>query len=100
MPAQSHRSDRRILGRRTVQRDHRCLAELLHPGLDVLDIGCGTGAITAGAAKAVGPHGQVLGIDRDEVLLEIARTEHTMVPNLRSEYGDATTLTSCAKFDI
>jgi len=100
MPAQSHRSDPRILGRRTLERDHRCLAELLRPGLGVLDIGCGTGAITAGAAKAVGPHGHVVGIDRDEALLELARTEHAKVPNLRFEYGDVTTLTSCAQFDI
>jgi SAM-dependent methyltransferase len=90
----------RILGRRSLQRDHRCLAALLRPGLCVLDIGCGTAAITAGAAKAVGPHGHVIGIDRDEVLLEIARTEHASIPNLRFEYGDATTLTSCEEFDI
>ena len=100
MPAQSHRSDPRILGRRTLQRDHRCLAELLSPGLSVLDVGCGTGAITAGTAKAVGPHGHVVGIDRDEVLLEFARTEHAMLPNLQFESGDATTLTFRAQFDI
>jgi SAM-dependent methyltransferase len=66
----------------------------------VLDVGCGTGAITAGAAKAVAPHGHVVGIDRDEALLELARTEHADVPNLRFEYGDVTTLASCSQFDI
>jgi SAM-dependent methyltransferase len=100
MPAQSHRSDPHILARRTLQRDHGCLAELLRPGLSVLDVGCGTGAITAGVAKAVGPHGHVVGIDRDEVLLELARTEHTMLPNLEFERSDVTTLTFCAQFDI
>lgn len=100
MPAQSHRSDPRILGRRTLQRDHRCLTELLRPGLSVLDVGCGTGAITAGVARAVGPHGHVVGIDRDEGLLELARTEHAMLPNLEFELGDVTTLTFCAQFDI
>jgi len=97
---QSHRSDPRILGRRTLGRDHRGLAELLRPGFSVLDVGCGTGAITAGVAKAVGPHGYVAGIDRDEVLLELARTEHGAVPNLRFERGDVTGLRFRAQFDI
>lgn len=100
MSAQSHRSDPRILGRRTLQRDHRCLAELLRPGLSVLDVGCGTGAITAGAAKAVGPRGHVVGVDRDEVLLAVARTDHATLPNLQFEYGDAMTLSFRAEFDI
>lgn len=66
----------------------------------MLDIGCGTGAITAGVAKAVGPDGRVIGIDRDQVLLELARVEHASIPNLQFEYGDVTTLTPCAQFDI
>src|SRR5215813_10094942 len=100
MNAQSHRSDPRTLGRRTLQRDHRCLAELLRPGLSVLDVGCGTGAIAAGIAKAVGPSGYVVGIDRDEALLDLARTEHAMLPNLQFECGDATALSFRAQFDI
>ncbi len=100
MPAQTHRSDPRILGRRTLQRDHRRLAELVQPGHSVLDIGCGTGAITAGVAKLVGPHGQVVGIDRDEVLLELARQEHANFTNLRFECSDVTNLSYHAAFDI
>jgi SAM-dependent methyltransferase len=100
MPPQLHRSDPRILGRRTLHRDHRCLAELLQPGFSVLDVGCGTGAITAGIANAVGLQGHVVGIDRDEVLLDLARTEHALIPNLRFEYGDVTTSGFCAEFDI
>ena len=73
---------------------------MLRPGLFVLDVGCGTGAITAGIAKAVGPHGHVVGIDRDEVLLNLAQTEHASLPNLQFECGDATTLPFCAQFDI
>src|SRR5262245_11576149 len=100
MHAQSHRSDPRILGRRTLEHDHRRLAEVLQPGLSVLDIGCGTGAITAGIAQAVGPLGYVLGIDRDEVLLNLARTQHGHLPNLNFEHADATTLGYQARFDI
>lgn len=100
MSAQSHRSDPRILGRRTLELDHRCLAELLVPGARVLDVGCGTGSITAGIAKAVGPQGHVVGIDRDLGLLELARQEHAGVANLRFEAGDATTLCQMAEYDF
>ncbi len=98
--AQSHRSDPRILSRRTLQQDHRYLAGLLRPGLSVLDVGCGTGTITAGIAKAVGPQGFVVGVDRDRSLLAIAGPEHHSAPNLRFEYGDATSLTFRARFDV
>ena len=100
MSSQSHRSDPQILGRRTLQRDHRTLAALLQPGMAVLDVGCGTGAITAGIARAVGPEGRVVGIDRDDSLLEIARREYGGVSNLRFEHGDATSLTHRAAFQI
>ena len=89
---QGHQSDPRVLGRRTLQQDHRRLAELLRPGMSVLDAGCGTGAVTAGIAAAIGPSGQVLGIDRDGSLLEIARAEHGGWPNLRFEIADLTAL--------
>jgi len=100
LSAQFHRSDPRILGRRTLERDHRRLAELLRPGLSVLDVGCGTGAITAGIANAVGPAGRVVGIDRDEALLRVARSEHAMLANLRFDYGDVGALSVSAEFDI
>ncbi len=100
MPAQSHHSDPRILGRRTLEQDHRCLAELLHPGLSVLDVGCDIGSITAGIAQTVRPEGLVLGVDRDEALLEMARREYAGIENLQFEYGDATARKSRARFDI
>jgi ubiquinone/menaquinone biosynthesis C-methylase UbiE len=88
------------LGRRTLQKDHRCLAALLQAGMSVLDIGCGTGAITSGIAKAVAPDGRVVGLDRDEGLLRLARKEHAEIVNLRFERGDAKDLQYTADFDI
>ncbi len=64
MSAKSHRSDPRVLSRPTLERDHRSLAKLLQPGMSVLDVGCGTGAIIAGIAQAVGPSGRVVGMDK------------------------------------
>ncbi|MBE3639288.1 class I SAM-dependent methyltransferase [Mangrovicoccus algicola] len=43
------------------------------PGMRVLDIGCGAGATTLAAARAVAPQGQVTGADISEVLLARAR---------------------------
>ena len=97
MGAQTHRSDPQILNRRTLERDHRVLASMLRPGMFVLDVGCGTGAITAGIARAVAPGGRVMGIDRDESLLEAARRDH---PCIHFEAGDALTMTLESAFDV
>ena len=99
MPAQSHRSDASILGRRTLEANHRALAALLSPGLSLLDVGCGGGSIAAGAAGRVGPTGCVVGVDRDPAQLEVARSTHSL-RNLRFEKGDALTLGYEDCFDI
>src|SRR4051794_2232473 len=70
---------------------------MLRPGMSVLDVGCGTGAITAGIARAVGPSGRAVGVDRDEAMLEIARREHSDVEFVQ---GDALDLPYDAEFDI
>lgn len=100
MSEQTHRSDPRILNRRTLDRDHRTLANLLRPGMTVLDIGCGTGAITVGIAKTVGPNGNVLGIDRDSEQIDAARQAHAGIPNLRFEEADALSMSYEARFDV
>jgi SAM-dependent methyltransferase len=100
MQAQSHRSDPRILDRRTLEQDHRRLAALLRPGLRVLDAGCGTGAITAGIAGAVGPSGFVVGLDREASFLEIARRDRGGMANLRFVEGDVASPPFLAQFDI
>jgi ubiquinone/menaquinone biosynthesis C-methylase UbiE len=92
MGHQSHQSDPRILNRRTLQRDHRRLAQVLRAGTTVLDVGCGTGAITADIAKTVGRGGMVVGLDRDDANLAIARQEHRETDNLRFENGDILTI--------
>ncbi|MCY2929366.1 MAG: methyltransferase domain-containing protein [Planctomycetota bacterium] len=45
----------------------------LHPGQTVLDMGCGTGLDVFLAARAVGPAGQVIGVDTDAAALDQAR---------------------------
>jgi SAM-dependent methyltransferase len=102
MSQQSHRSDPRILNRRTLQRDHARLARILCPGMHVLDVGCGTGAITAGIAAAAGPDGMAVGIDRDDANLAIAVQEYGEIGNLRFQAADILTLDGSFdnRFDI
>jgi SAM-dependent methyltransferase len=100
MAGQTHRSAPEVLNRRTVERDHPRLAARLRPGMAVLDVGCGTGAITAGIARLVGPEGFVLGIDRDESLLAIARSEHGSAANLEFQAADVLAFEAPRRFDI
>jgi SAM-dependent methyltransferase len=46
----------------------------LHPGMSLLDCGCGVGSITLDLAERVAP-GQVVGVDLDEGQLAMARVE-------------------------
>ncbi|WP_211748270.1 methyltransferase domain-containing protein [Paenibacillus sp. Marseille-Q4541] len=61
-----------ILNQRTLETSNRRLAELLQPGMSVLDVGCGSGAITRGIAEQVGFEGTVTGIDVSERLINEA----------------------------
>lgn len=45
----------------------------LEPGMSVLDAGCGAGDVSLLAARLVGPTGRVLGIDRSEDGIALAR---------------------------
>ena len=89
-----------ILNARSLATAHRRLAELLQPGLTVLDIGCGTGAITRGIAEAVAPGGRAVGVDLHAGLIEEARRLHSNVPGLSFETADVYNLPFHNLFDI
>ncbi|HEX3342626.1 MAG TPA: class I SAM-dependent methyltransferase [Pseudolabrys sp.] len=83
-------------GRGTIE--HLALA----PGATVLDVGCGSGASAIPAAKAVGPHGHVIGVDLADRLLAIARAKaiSQKLKNIEFRQGDMEKLEfSDASFD-
>lgn len=56
--------------------------------MSVLDVGCGTGAITADIAGVVAPDGMVLGIDRDEANVAGAARQFAELENLDFQATD------------
>jgi ubiquinone/menaquinone biosynthesis C-methylase UbiE len=66
---------------------------LLHAGMRVLEVGCGTGAVAREVASKVTP-GEVIGIDREEAQVETARqlAAEQDVRNVHFLRGDASAL--------
>ncbi|MDG0810829.1 methyltransferase domain-containing protein [Cohnella rhizosphaerae] len=88
------------LNARTLADSFPRLAQRLRPGLRVLDVGCGTGAITRGIADAVGPQGWVVGVDSNAALIAEARARHEGTLGLSFDVADVYSLATDRRFDI
>jgi SAM-dependent methyltransferase len=85
---------------RTAENSAAYLLPLLRPGLNLLDIGCGPGTITADFARLLDP-GRVVGLDREEKPLREARAIAPELQNLTFEVGDVYSLEfEDASFDV
>lgn len=89
-----------VIDARTLADSHRRLAELIRPGMHILDVGCGTGAITRGIAELTGPEGRVIGIDNNPDWIAKAREETQGIPGISFEVGDIYDLKLEQQFDI
>jgi ubiquinone/menaquinone biosynthesis C-methylase UbiE len=79
-----HESVLRSHTSRTAQNSAAYLLPHLQPGMDLLDVGCGPGTITAGLARLVSP-GRVTGIDRSpEVIAQAA--EHAKTQGVEADF--------------
>ena len=58
----------------------------------ILDLGCGTGELSAYLAELVGPEGKVNGVDPDKKRILLARKSHKQVKNLSFVEGSASIL--------
>jgi ubiquinone/menaquinone biosynthesis C-methylase UbiE len=75
--------------------NHRLVADArLRSGMQVLDLGSGTGYPALLGARTVGPSGRVIGLDLAEQMLAVARRKATVLSlaNVTFRTGDATTL--------
>lgn len=90
----------KVLDRRTVENAYPSLLNLLKEGMSVLDVGCGSGTITAGIAERVGVSGRVVGIDFSEHLIAQAQKNHEHLSNLSFEVADINGYNPKRKFDL
>lgn len=69
------------------------------PGERVLDVGCGSGGTTLLLGEAVGPGGEVTGVDVSQPMLKLARTR-TQAKNIHFLEADAATYPFQPAFDL
>ena len=88
----------KVLDRRNIENSYSSLLGLLKDGLSVLDVGCGSGAITADIAQRTS--GKVVGIDFSEHLIELAKKNYAHLSNLSFEVANINDYVSSEKFDL
>jgi ubiquinone/menaquinone biosynthesis C-methylase UbiE len=90
----------KLFDERSLANDYATLAPLLKPGLKVLDVGCGTGAISKDIAALVGETGHVTGIDNTEYFIESGKETYASVQNMELIYIDLFSFEPEEKYDL
>jgi SAM-dependent methyltransferase len=74
----------------------------IRPGMACLDVGCGGGDVSLDLARLVGKEGHVVGIDRDEIKIALAREEAAAAggSNVEFRVGDILGDDLTAEFDL
>ncbi|MGC3946904.1 MAG: methyltransferase domain-containing protein [Chryseolinea sp.] len=98
--AEMPKGSQSVLDRRTVINGNANLLSILKRGDRVLDVGCGSGAITKDIAGLVGSDGYVLGIDTSDHLIGQAKTTLSHVSNLAFAIADINSFTTEQPFDV
>lgn len=90
----------KIFDNRSLEADYRTLQPILKKGISVLDIGCGTGAISKDVAKIIGSTGKVIGIDNTEKFIKSGRGTYKEIKNLNLIHVDLFNYRPKEKFDL
>lgn len=96
----NHQTADKIFDNRTLATDYPTVIPLLKKGLHVLDVGCGTGAISRDIAALVGPEGSVTGIDNTEKFIVSGRESYGETANLELIFTDLFSYEPAQKFDL
>jgi ubiquinone/menaquinone biosynthesis C-methylase UbiE len=90
----------KIFDNRSLKNDYRTLKPILKKGMSVLDVGCGTGAISKDIANFIGETGKVLGIDNTENFIESGKVTYEKIKNLELILSDLFDFEPEQKFDL
>jgi ubiquinone/menaquinone biosynthesis C-methylase UbiE len=103
MNKQIHREGKgtaKLFDERSLANDYATLPSALKLGLRVLDVGCGTGAISKDIAALIGDTGHVTGIDNTEFFIQSGKETYADVKNLDLIYTDLFAYEPEEKFDL
>jgi ubiquinone/menaquinone biosynthesis C-methylase UbiE len=90
----------KLFDERSLAADYATLSPLLQKGWSVLDVGCGTGAISKDIALKVGETGHVTGIDNTAYFIQSGKETYADVKNLELIHADMFVYNPMKKFDL
>jgi ubiquinone/menaquinone biosynthesis C-methylase UbiE len=90
----------KFFNQRSLDRDYRHLRSFLNTGMNILDVGCGTGALSGEMAQIVGAQGSVTGIDNTEKFILNGQATFGDIPNLRLVHADLFAFAPSTRFDL
>ena len=90
----------KIFDNRTLDKDYRTLKPLIKEGMNILDVGCGTGAITKDIANLIGTEGKITGIDNTERFILSGKEKYRYVKNMNLIHIDFFEFQPNEKYDL
>ena len=90
----------KILNRRNLSNANRHLKEIIRPGMRILDVGCGSGSITADIARCLNGDCEVIGLDINQSLIKEASESYARQKGLVFVHSALKAMNYTSQFDI